>query len=92
VFTFDLAHGYESFTAFCAEVGYDIRPRHIPDQFDDELQAMDASMSFCEPVGTDQAGESTTDKSEGIPEGRTDQNLNGRKDNLRGDAHTTEFI
>jgi hypothetical protein len=48
---------------------------------------MDASMTFCEPVGTDQAGESTTDKSVGIPEGRTDQNLNGQQVNLRGDPH-----
>jgi hypothetical protein len=51
--TFDLAHGYESFTAFCAEV-MTHTTKTYPHQFDDdELQAMDASMSFCEPVGTD---------------------------------------
>jgi hypothetical protein len=37
------------------QVGYDAYDQDIsPDQFDDnELQAMDASMSFCEPCGTD---------------------------------------
>jgi hypothetical protein len=50
----DLAHGYTGLPRSVL-IGYDAYDQDIsPDQFDDdELQAMDASMSFCEPCGTD---------------------------------------
>jgi hypothetical protein len=76
-------------------VGYDAYDQDIsPDQFDDdELQAMDASMSFCEPVGTDPIElwnipeVSTTDTSEEVTRAINEVNLNGRKDSDSEETH-----
>jgi hypothetical protein len=74
------------------QVGYDAYDQDIsPDRFDDnELQAMDASMSFCEPCGTDPTETffpevSTTDTSGELA--MPTVNLNGRKIPTQRETH-----